>query len=621
MSARGVELRSSGADDAARLRASVRRWQQLRVRVDAAGADAHRQFVAAHGKAVVALAEADVRLTRALHLSPTPTDKAAILKELEGVEQDLHECEALVDDADRLSTTVLSISGVSDMVAEYRALYSDVRMRLDIARAEVVGDVDSAIQVDTLKWETDAALQVDTLTSKETYRAELASAVKEASEGLEALRTALSHEIGEGVSSEQLATAAKEIAKAGTKPSQTLELAKHLSELLLTECDATEDEAMLKEVESLSLRYEDLLNQAKKRELQINNLRLPHSASYALTCEHESGRITCPLCSDRNWKQLDNDLWRLEQWLQFAEATDEARTDPPELYDALEDTIQDHREFLLDLDSHKALVVSLNVVGSHVARHARDADAAERVRARLGAANRRWDAACSRAAAWQQRLQQALVHNQQFHDIVVDLVNQLGEAERAVRSREPLRLSLPENELRSEFRRFSELRDELSRAEPRVLALRDAAQLLEGSARDVCTRLGELRLRLQSLRKLTGVYALKLGAALASRPSAAPAALAAAAATLAPQLMEGDEEQTYSLPPLTTDEAGAPGAESLSRVRRGLRFVCRVARASLPFQALLLLLLGAAALAPASDCRQQPSLQPVLRYPHGPPPL
>lgn len=131
----------------------------------------------------------------------------------------------------------------------------------------------SSFQVDTLKWETDASLQVDTLTSKETYRTELETAVKETSDALEALRNALLRQVKDNADGDELANAAKEIAKAGTKPAQSLELAKHLSELLLTECDATEYEAMLKEVESLSLRYEDLLAQAKKRELQINNLR------------------------------------------------------------------------------------------------------------------------------------------------------------------------------------------------------------------------------------------------------------------------------------------------------------------------------------------------------------
>ncbi|RVE54733.1 hypothetical protein evm_000500 [Chilo suppressalis] len=146
---------------------------------------------------------------------------------------------------------------------------------------------------------------------------------------------------------------------------------------------------------------------------------------------------------------------------------------------------------------------------------------------------------------------------------VVELVTRLSNAERGVRAREPLRLSRPADALQRDFRRFSELRDELAAAEPRVLALHDAAQLLRAGdapphADDICRRLGELRLRLQSLRKLSAVYALKLGAALARRPApgTASAIAVAVAAAAAPQLMEEEEEQisTMTLPPLDESE-------------------------------------------------------------------
>lgn len=80
---RGIELRNAAADDAARLRSAVRCWQRLSARLAAAGADAQRQFVGAHGAAVVALAETDVKLTRALHLAPAPQDKLITLNELD----------------------------------------------------------------------------------------------------------------------------------------------------------------------------------------------------------------------------------------------------------------------------------------------------------------------------------------------------------------------------------------------------------------------------------------------------------------------------------------------------------------------------------------------------------
>lgn len=52
----------------------------------------------------------------------------------------------------------------------------------------------------------------------------------------------------------------------------------------------------------------------------------------------------CPLCSEQNWSQFENDMWRLEHWIQSTEAKLSVQPMmPPSNIEQLEDVIQEHR--------------------------------------------------------------------------------------------------------------------------------------------------------------------------------------------------------------------------------------------------------------------------------------
>ena len=67
---------------------------------------------------------------------------------------------------------------------------------------------------------------------------------------------------------------------------------------------------------------------------------------------------------------------------------------------------------LFQLDSHKSVAMSINVVGSHLAEHAASPSRAEAMESRLAAVNGQWDAVCEQATLWQTRLQTALLEVQ-----------------------------------------------------------------------------------------------------------------------------------------------------------------------------------------------------------------
>ncbi|XP_058454306.1 muscle-specific protein 300 kDa isoform X9 [Malaya genurostris] len=605
---------------------------------------------------IMALTKIDAHLTNLKHLPELTTDTPeSKLKQLRDSHNELRFIINLFDKQDELGNFLLEHLPATDELStevqrkmqEYHQLANNIKQILDTILESTIEisdeqkceqiqkqyvdpqEKDCSVQVNTLPT---LSIQCRTITAKEAYQYQLETALNEARMNLDCLKLAITD-----VQENNFIASTQKVSKASAACESSIELIKHLNFMLISESQGKDHKVTSQLVQNECDRYAQYQSEWKEKQEEMEKLR-SFPIAYHFICVHNDDYLTCPLCTNRNWQQIDNDLWRLEQWLLMAEATQKNQhTNPPADIDTLEDAIQDHRELLLDLDSHKSIIKSLNIVGEHLATHTLDTEKALKLRERLQKDNQRWETVCSYASHWQSQLHHSLMENREFHRTITELCNWLEQTENRIKNSEPIDLTSDTKLIERKYKMFRELRSDLIRCEPRVVSLQETtsqlSKYLEVSKsqkfEEIYAKLTDLRLRFHSIRRLVEIYTIKIGAALGYDPNTDSHSVVT---TDSHQEIQG---HSGSLTNLAAHESNAntqdeedEGHINTTVLTKSYRFLGRVLRASLPIQAMLLLVLGVVTLMPHGEdysCSLTNnfarSLEPMLRYPNGPPPI
>ena len=111
----------------------------------------------------------------------------------------------------------------------------------------------------------------------------------------------------------------------------SIDMVKHLQRLLSEESPL--EDAKLEEIRDLESLYEQVADKAREYSQQVR------------AASPSRSKVTCPVCSPKQRGSWDSILWRLEQWLTYAEASlkKAMRNRPPSALEELEDAILTHR--------------------------------------------------------------------------------------------------------------------------------------------------------------------------------------------------------------------------------------------------------------------------------------
>lgn len=232
----------------------------------------HREFVSLHDKSVLVLSNIAGELTRLEHADPqlNASDRA---RDLDVAEQELKLCEPDLTLADNLGLEIMKRSSNDDidsiqiLIDEYQLLWKEVTTRITTIRTkqreqesrETCREIDTAVQVNTLP----RLNRTTSITAKDAYLQELTAALSECHDNLTQLDTE--------VNNAQRQPGSQVVQRLISKSQSSIELVRHLSGILVTECFCSDTEAAVAEVNAIQTQYDALVALWRTKERQLEN--------------------------------------------------------------------------------------------------------------------------------------------------------------------------------------------------------------------------------------------------------------------------------------------------------------------------------------------------------------
>ena len=352
------------------------------------------------------------------------------------------------------------------MIKNYETFWKEIFENLNNLKKQVVVQGDEAKKINVsadLKSKKDHNFTPDTkivkqptsITVNDAYVTELKSLLSTFQKNVSELQSLCDKPIGNGDNYDVLNDLNNLKILMKTCSDQN-EMIKHLMEITST------DNSIEIDIDKLLEKLNKYQNIGKEREQKLKDLR-------------DSARVKCPLCMKSDWKTIEMEFWRLEQWLDNTVYVQNIQTAIPSNFDQFERLIHDERSFLLDLDGYRSLLVSLNTLGVHLIEHTdfNDLVKIEFLRKKLQIVNTNWQTISKKANQWNRDLKKALKQNSNFRQKLHELNDVLVNSQNIIEKNEPIIIN---DELHVQFVKYRELtsvRKQLMEFEPKALKFRE----------------------------------------------------------------------------------------------------------------------------------------------------